>query len=236
MYCFVFGTQAGNAKFCELLLQRGVATDATDSSDGRSPLHAAASSGNADITKLLLSHKANVSAGDKTGAQPLHLAAHSGHLDVVRLLLDHDASVSAQESDGETPLFRAVRKDRLEVVKALIAAGADVAATRKDGDRPLHVSCRNGSIECVRELLAAGADIGSTGKRGRSAVACAIESMSTGGDDDLFSMIFRSKSSSVDSKATAVLCLLLEQGASAQIAEVRAYPRHDFRLPKHSIC
>lgn len=61
-----------------VLLEKG-ALLASQDLEGYTPLHWAALAGNAEVTSLLISAKANVDASCNNGETPLHLAARYGH-------------------------------------------------------------------------------------------------------------------------------------------------------------
>lgn len=69
---------------------------AVSDQDGRTPLHAAASRGDAAICKTLIEYFANVGATSKTGRSPLHEAAAAGHEAVCALLIQRGANLFAK--------------------------------------------------------------------------------------------------------------------------------------------
>jgi len=74
--------------------------------DGSVLLHAAASSGHADIVSLFLKHKANANGKDKKGNTPLHLAMQNGHDRVVWALLDQGGADHRQvNKERQVPLL-----------------------------------------------------------------------------------------------------------------------------------
>lgn len=69
---------------------------------GKSPLHEAAESGDADAVKRLLDKEGNPNQTNDAGQSPLHLAAKAGHADVVDVLVGARADVAARDKDGNT--------------------------------------------------------------------------------------------------------------------------------------
>ena len=59
--------------------------------DGRTPLHWAARSGQTDVAELLMAKGADVKAKDARGFTPLRTAARGGHKDMAALLRKHGA-------------------------------------------------------------------------------------------------------------------------------------------------
>lgn len=124
-----------------------------------SPLIWAASHGNEELTRLLISlHAANVYKYDETAGKvkrkkhsPLHWAAFKGHLKVLWLLMAPPQSLSHHEKDaiGNTALHQAAAGGSLECVKCLMAQGVDVLAKNDRGHTP-YVLC---TVPEVQNLL-----------------------------------------------------------------------------------
>jgi uncharacterized protein len=66
------------------------------------PIHAAVSSKNLEMVKLLIENGADVNARQQQGFTPLQGAAGSGDLDIAKLLLQNGADPSACDEDGRT--------------------------------------------------------------------------------------------------------------------------------------
>jgi ankyrin repeat protein len=130
--------------------------------DGLTPLHLAAQTGNLEITRILLSGRASVSAKTRLGDYtPLHLAAGGGHTTVVAALIDAGADVNAvTKYTGVAPLHLAAKAVGAEtVVKTLIERGAQVNVRETAaGQTPLMFAAAAGRTGAVRELIRGGAD------------------------------------------------------------------------------
>jgi cytohesin len=139
-----------------LLLERGAAVDAADSS-GSTALGEAASKGHDDVVELLIAHGAsvNVRNGD-TGATPLHEAAVKGHVEVVQVLLRHGADPAATDKAGATPLDEALRYRQSKVVGLLMDKTGGFSGA--SAMRQLQDAVLRGQVEMVALLLEKGAD------------------------------------------------------------------------------
>jgi ankyrin repeat protein len=146
---------------------------------GVTPLHEAATVGNAELLELMLDAGGNANAAFGEGETVLMTAARTGDLESVKALIAHGGKVDATEQwHGQTALMWAAIENHADVVQALIEAGAEVdrASTKHDwvkisyseGNVPktrdlggltaLQFAARQGSIEAVEKLLDAGAD------------------------------------------------------------------------------
>lgn len=148
------------------LLPVGVALD-----KGSTPLHAAASVGDAGLIRALLAHKARASK-DGVGATPLHLAALGGHIDAARLLLNAKSACASGTKVrkslrfydvGVTPLMAALEAGAWPLAQELLALGADPLARTKFGCSALFFAARGGSLEAVNALVQLGVDPTETG-------------------------------------------------------------------------
>ena len=92
--------------------------------------HRAVSSGNVQMTNLLIAHGADVNVGEFANYTPLHYAAERDYGDLVELLIaagaEIDAKTSAAGAPG-TPLDWAVRAGQEDVAELLRQHGATSA-------------------------------------------------------------------------------------------------------------
>lgn len=115
--------------------------------DGRTPLHLAASEA---VAKLLLDAGADPAAGDQNGNTPLHAASS---VDVARLLLERGAKAEAKNSSGATPLH--VTGDA-QVAELLLSKGADRDAKDSAQRTPIQTT-PSGAV--ARVLVGRGASL-----------------------------------------------------------------------------
>jgi len=87
---------------------------------GSTPLHLAATNGDAGPLKALIAAGAEVNARDKEDNTPLHMAAYAGKSEAARLLLEAGADVNAKSTGGRTPLSLA-RKARADETAGIIS-------------------------------------------------------------------------------------------------------------------
>ncbi|XP_073367274.1 uncharacterized protein [Aegilops tauschii subsp. strangulata] len=122
---------------------------------GSTPLHWAATGGNCEIVKALLSKGANVDALCELGT-PLHMAAFWKQDGALKILLDHHADCNMVCNTVYSPLLAALSTGSLNCVKLLIKAGADVKGVGTV--TPLIMAANNGLTDFYKCLLEAGAD------------------------------------------------------------------------------
>ena len=98
-------TKNGNIKAVKQHLAAGTDVNAKEEDLlGWTPLHYTATSGNRQITKLLISKGANVNAINSYNYTPLHGATCNGHKEIAELLIANGADVNARDNGGKTPL------------------------------------------------------------------------------------------------------------------------------------
>ena len=80
------------------------AIDAKLAATGATALHAGATSGHANVVRLLLDAGADALCVDNDLSTPLHIVATHGHGLCVKALLDAGADTQAKDAKGQTPL------------------------------------------------------------------------------------------------------------------------------------
>jgi TonB family protein len=129
------------------------------------PLMAAASIGNRDITHLLLTRHADVAAKTSDGGvDALMIAANKGHLEIAQMLLDKGADATARTHVGRTALMMAVTTGHLPITRLLLDRGADVHARTvrnevQDDSTALMMAAGAGQVDMVSVLLERKADV-----------------------------------------------------------------------------
>lgn len=169
------------AELTKVLIEAGAPVDGLPTS-GETPLHGAASLGEAGVAEVLIDHGANIEAvasypGIPDGT-PLDFAVHFGMVDVVDLLARRGAKVvstrmaagagqlervqsewkSLQDPDKQLDVLRCgVVCNRVPVVEYLLTSGVDVNVDI-DGATALHWAAWEAKPRMVEFLLSSGAD------------------------------------------------------------------------------
>ena len=126
-----YAAHFGNKDAVQILLNYGADVNAVSHSrisyiPSNTALHAAiAGERNADVIRLLLTHKAQTNIFDSNGHTCLHTAAfHDDNLEIIRLLIEHGANVNAKIDGGETALSLAIKQGNNNVAEYLRQNGA----------------------------------------------------------------------------------------------------------------
>ena len=110
---------------------------------GQTALHIAAACSRADVTRLLLSNRADPNSQDCNGRSPLHIAVTSEAEGVFQLLLRHkNTNPDLDAEDGTTPLILATQHHSVSMVEQLLKeAHVDANTQDKGGECPNHCEC-----------------------------------------------------------------------------------------------
>lgn len=132
---------------------------------GDTLLHWAASEGQTDVVKELLSllgHNEKLhKLGNATSNTPLHLAAARGHISTCKCIVEGSSVelLKARNFHGETPIFVAVLSGKEEVFSALISLGEEQLlqdktwARRDDGDTILHCAIAGEYFDLASSII-----------------------------------------------------------------------------------
>ncbi|KAB5576342.1 ankyrin repeat-containing domain protein [Coniochaeta sp. 2T2.1] len=126
---------------------------------GYNALHSAASGGDFNRVRLLLSREDVEPDMPKreTGETPMMLAISGKHPDAVELLLQHPGvNPDACDLGSRTPLIIAAYWNQLETAQILLHYGADPSIRDKEGNTPLLKAVWNSDEKKMRLLLERG--------------------------------------------------------------------------------
>lgn len=140
------------------------------SSDGRRPLHEAASNGHGKAVTWLLDRGVAVDAADSAGRTALHRAALGGHGELVGRLLERGATLEATDVEGNTPLLSAAISGASGVVQMLLERGANRSHTDRQGRNALFLALDHGFGTLGRSLYDQGVAVDARDQLGRSAL------------------------------------------------------------------
>jgi cytohesin len=142
----------------EKLLKAGANPNAALLS-GETALMTAVHTGNVEVVKLLLAHKADVNAKEPARGQTALLwAVAEKRPEIARVLVEHGANVQARSKSGFTPLLYAADRGDGDSAQILVAAGADVNEATADRVSPLLLASAGGREELALFLLEKGAN------------------------------------------------------------------------------
>ncbi len=140
--------------------------------EGRTPLHAAADYGRADVLRELLNFpviQANVS--DSRGRTPLHEAAESGSAECVRLLLQNGSiDINQADKDGQTALLIALEQNHADCIHLLLnSPELSINQADKYGETALHLAAEKGLPELMQKILQIpGIEVNSAARTGQT--------------------------------------------------------------------
>jgi len=135
-----------------------------------SPLHFAASTGNADLALTLIDGGFAVDVLDAQRRTPLMWAANEGHDNVVLELLELGAVPSFQDLAGETALHKAARGGHLRAVQVLLENSCRPNVPSLTGESALMAAVTSRSADVVSALLRGGAHVNASDEEGDTAL------------------------------------------------------------------
>lgn len=202
----LLAVKGGHFAAADVLLRgKGVTQVKTQDFREQHPLHHAVRIGDMAITKLLLSHNADVDAENAFGWRSVHLAIAYGHTAIVELLLNSGAS--AEEKLGKSsvnkkethnmivsgmlaearwpypdswPLHLAIEYGRNDIAQLLLSKGVKTESTCAENWRPLHHTAFGGNIALTEQLLERNANVHVVTSEGKTALQLSQFRIATG--------------------------------------------------------
>ncbi|BBM86920.1 ankyrin repeat domain-containing protein [Candidatus Uabimicrobium amorphum] len=108
-----------------------------------------------DMTKLLVTHGANLNMKDLSDNTALMIAAKEGYTENVSFLVMQGANIDMQDKSGDSALTMASAKGHKKIVDVLLAATTSI----RHHNKALYVAAKNGYIDIVKVLLQAKMDV-----------------------------------------------------------------------------
>lgn len=147
-----------------------------DEKSGFTPLHKAASNGQADICRLLIEKGADIHAIDNSQITPLLLASSNNQIEVAVLLINKGANIHQCDKQGGTNLHFAALGGHIEMIKLYIDKGIDVNVPDNMGYTPIIWAIFGRSTDAMDDLQNYGGDLNQTMLLGRTALHYAAAS------------------------------------------------------------
>ncbi len=135
-----------------------------------SPLHYAASTGNADLALTLIDGGFAVDVLDGQRRTPLMWASSEGHENVALELLELGAVPNFQDLAGETALHKAARGGHARTVQVLLENSSRANTPSLTGESPLMAAVTSHSYDTVLALLRAAAHVNAVDEEGDTAL------------------------------------------------------------------
>ena len=175
-YCACgFGLEAA---VCNMLDSEDIDIDAA-THIGTTALIRAASSGQVEIVKLLMSRGADPTRANWYGSA-LHCAAEAGQCESIRVLLDSGMNIDLRDTFGRTPLHCASDQRHTLAIEILLDMGADPNAQDNAGVMLIHDTAQAGDERLMQRLLGdARVDLSATTARGFTVLHSAATGRST---------------------------------------------------------
>ena len=151
----------GDTESVRLLLRYGFLLN--DSGVGIEGLQAAASSGTAELARVLLAAKVPADTENAAGETPLSTAIISRNLGFARELLAVGAKPFFVRPNGDSLLHVAVKTNVPELVTLLLRAGVNMEPKDSQGHTPLALALLAGNKPCATVLLQGGSLMPLTG-------------------------------------------------------------------------
>jgi ankyrin repeat protein len=158
-----FAIQQGFTSISAMLITNdanlGANPNGIGTSAGETPLHVAASFGNADVIKLLLAHGADVNARERWpqtspfGISALDIAVKGDSPESVRLLIANGASLETQMDGGVTLFDLWASNGNPAIADQLLAAGCDINAKNDEGKTPLDIAITSRQKQPNRQAI-----------------------------------------------------------------------------------
>ncbi|MEJ2694240.1 MAG: ankyrin repeat domain-containing protein [Candidatus Thiodiazotropha sp.] len=140
--------------------------------NGLTPLHTAAQKGSLVMSRILVTHGADLGALDPQGHTPLIKALVARNTRLADYLVKQGARLDANAVLHETARLGSADRD---VIDFLIKQGASINHQNNLGDTPLHTAVRHDQRVVVKYLVNRGAALDLANQAGRTPLGLAID-------------------------------------------------------------
>ncbi|BAM41410.1 ankyrin repeat containing protein [Theileria orientalis strain Shintoku] len=201
---------------------------------GRSAIHYACTSGNAELVRYLISREVEIDKKDVKGWTPLFISVVNNYVEIVELLLDAgaDLTLTLRHRCAPTRLtdahsnaihFAAIKVNR-KMTELLLSRNVDVNEKDSQGITPLSYSCTKGNAEYVAYLLEAGANPTIQDVNGRTS----YHSVALGGSLEIAKLLYeKAGAQNTQDRWSLTPAKLAQIRGHADMAEFLAHPsRH----------
>ena len=130
------------------------------SSNGKTPLHRAASAGNIDLMQQLINNGIDPAITDSIGQTPLHSAASSGNIAAIKFLIDKSPQIiDKADNSKRTALHLAAINGESEAIEYLLASGANINSQDTDGCQPIYYAVTSNDSNSIKHLINPGSGL-----------------------------------------------------------------------------
>lgn len=120
-------------------------------SEGRTPMHIAATFGHIKVCEVLLDYGENIDLNscDNSDKTPLHLACINTQIQIAQLLVRSGAKINMADSTGNTPLHYVVLNGNKDLLEWFLSRQPDLTIKNSEGKGPMEMNSR----ESIQEML-----------------------------------------------------------------------------------
>jgi ankyrin repeat protein len=151
----------GQSEMTRYLVGQGAVLDPnTPMMRGIGKLDLAVSSGNVDMTRLLIELGADPNAQTAYPLSPLFNASYKGNTEIAVMLLDAGADINAPSYEGMSPIVGAIARGHANTVALLLDRGAALDfVDKRTGRNLLHLAVLSGNFAIVDALISRGVPV-----------------------------------------------------------------------------
>jgi ankyrin repeat protein len=184
-----------------------------------SPLQMAIFQGQNAVAEFLITHGADLKAGDERGWMALTWAGYLARHKIAELLIAHGADVNGRDQNGRTPLHWIAYAGHTTVAELLIDRGADVNARDESGWTPIYGATYGGHKTLAHLLINHGAQVNVQDKDGVTPLHWAVER----GDEAMVTLLLvnNAELKSIDREGKTPLRLAAEKGNAAVLQAIK---------------